>query len=104
GVFVAITIPASAVGLPLTWGEPYRVGNQTSTKAYIMANDRSQALKIRAAWMRKMGFSEDEIAEACADDGSPVDLNEELENLRSAEVLKEITPPASVLESWTIKR
>jgi hypothetical protein len=64
---------------------------------------RTQAFAIRAVWMRKMGFSDAEIAEACADDGSPIDLKEEQEHLLYADKVQEITPPRSVLESWAKK-
>jgi hypothetical protein len=66
-------------------------------------NARSQAFAIRAVWMRKMGFSEEEITEACTDDGSQINLQEEQEHLYYADKLQEITPPRSVLESWAVK-
>jgi len=73
-------------------------------KAESPVSERAQAFGMRAAWMNKMGFSQEEIAEACADDGSPIDLQEEQEHWHYANKLDEITPPASVLKSLAIKR
>lgn len=73
-------------------------------KAEAIADERAKALEVRAAWMREMGFSQEEIDEACADNNTLVSLREEEDNLRAAIELKEITPPISVLESWAVKR
>jgi hypothetical protein len=87
-----------------TWG-PSVTSTQTSIKAEALkADPRSTVFFVRANWMRLMGFSEDEVGAACIDDGSPIDLNDELENLRCARQLKDITPPRSVLESWAVVR
>jgi hypothetical protein len=81
-----------------------RPSGGSAMKAKLMTDEeRKRALDIRAAWMRKMGLSQEEIESACKDDGSPIDLDEELDNLRAAETLPGITPPKSVLESWAIK-
>ncbi len=94
-----------------TQGIPEEVAEEASAlvangakKAAATVSERAQAFGVRAAWMSKMGFSEEEIAEACADDGSPIDLKEEQEHLCYANKLDEITPPASVLKSLAIKR
>jgi hypothetical protein len=62
----------------------------------------AMALQFRAAWMRKMGFTQEEIDAACLDDGSPIDLAEELEQLHYANLLKDATPSWAVLDSWAI--
>ncbi len=74
------------------------------TEAESLDIERKIAFDVRAKWMTRMGHSPEEIAEACIDDGAPIDLADEIENLRCAQELKEITPPISVLESWAIKR
>lgn len=61
------------------------------------------ALNVREAWMRLMRFTDEEIAQACADD-PPVDLADELEQLRYAAKLKADTPTREVLEAWAVKR
>ncbi len=48
-----------------------------------------------------MGYSPEEIAEACAE--ASIDLQEEQEQLHYAQKLREITPRHAVLESWSIK-
>jgi hypothetical protein len=79
---------------------PQGVKSDTDTDS----DARAKVFEIRAAWMRKMGFTEEEIAAACVNDGSPVDLADEIEQLKYADKLKEITPPASVLSSVAVKR
>jgi hypothetical protein len=79
-------------------------GSQMSTCGDRLSGSRAQAFAIRAAWMRKMGFSDEEIKEACLDDGSPINLEGEQENLRCAHELKDVTPPIAVLKSWAIQR
>jgi hypothetical protein len=39
---------------------------------------------------------------ACVDDGSPIDLADELEQLHYANLLKDATPSWAVLDSWAI--
>ncbi len=50
-----------------------------------------------------MGCSEEEIARDCQDDGSPLRLEEELEELRCVQELKIITPPSAELEVVAIR-
>ena len=75
-----------------------------STSVDQMNGVRAKAFAVRAAWMEKMGFLAEEISEACVDDGAPIDLADEQEQLKYAEKLKEITPAAAVLASMAIKR
>ena len=70
----------------------------------LLIEERIESLKIRARWMREMGFAEDEVSEACADNGSPLILSDEQDNLRAARELKTITPPISVLRSMAVSR
>ncbi len=56
------------------------------------ASERQQALTYRAVWMRRLGMDEKEIEMLCQDDGGPVDLQEERDNLCAASELKRVTP------------
>jgi hypothetical protein len=73
---------------------------QTVVATPVFFSKRKLALTIRAAWMRKMGFSQQEIDEACSDPNEPVELQEEIRNLQAAERLPLITPPSSTLKKW----
>lgn len=70
----------------------YAAESQTSVAKQVAISERQQALTLRAAWMRRMGLAETEIETFCKDDGGPVDLQEELDNLSAARELKQITP------------
>jgi hypothetical protein len=103
-VLVAMAMPINSSAVAASWGMPYQViRSQSSKKAEYQANERMLALQIRAAWMRTMGFTPQEIAEACADDGSQVQIIEEQEHLVYAKLVLEITPSRVILESWAIK-
>jgi len=103
---MAISMPLNVSDLPQQKVGSYQaVGGQIiMVKDVVFDSERTRGLRIRAEWMRKMGLSEEEIAEARIDDGSPVNLDEERENLRCVLDLKVITPPISVLKSWAVER
>ena len=52
---------------------------------------RALAFDVRATWMEIMGFDRSEIDAACRDDGSAIDLDDELDNFCCAEKLKSMT-------------
>ena len=57
---------------------------------------------LRIAWMRRMGLDEEEIAEALRDD-PPVNIQQEMKQLRALDSLDKITPSADVLRKYAIK-
>ena len=77
-------------------------GVRLSEGQQVMVVTSALALQFRAAWMRKMGFTQEEIDAACVDDGAPIDLQEELEQLHYANLLKDATPSWDILDSWAI--
>jgi hypothetical protein len=77
-----------------------RANKQVAVTTHVALSERQQALTIRAAWMRQMGLSQQEIDQACSDPNESVDLKEEIRNLKAAERLPVITPPSSVLRKW----
>src|SRR5262245_28402214 len=82
----------------------YQAAGSQLMEHYNVSDNRSLALQVRAKWMRKMGVHEDEIAVHCADDGSPISLEEELEHLRAGYELDHLTPPVAVLKSIAYNR
>jgi hypothetical protein len=66
----------------------YRVEGQVAVAPPVTISERQQALAVRAAWMRLMRLTEEEIAEALATHDE-VSLVEETANLRAAEELAE---------------
>ena len=63
------------------------------------STDQQRALAIRAMWMRATGVPESMIAEQCKPNLHPVDLAEELENLKALEQL-----PTNQLSSNELKQ
>jgi hypothetical protein len=57
---------------------------------------------LRITWMRRMGLDGDEIAESIRDD-PPVNVQEEMKQLKALDSLDKITPPAEVLRKFAIK-
>lgn len=62
-----------------------------------------QAVVVRAAWMRLMGFDEAEIREACYGEDPPTSVEAEEKKLASAERLKQVTPSWDQLQQWAIR-
>jgi hypothetical protein len=89
-----------AVTLAVVRAAPH--STQPAVECEQKTRDREEALRVRRQWMQQMGFSEEEIAEACCDEG-PVSLEEEQDHLRAAEKLAAATPPAAELRKWAIK-
>jgi hypothetical protein len=73
-------------------GEEYAAESQPAVIEQVTVSKRQQALTMRAAWMRHMGLDEAEIETLCRDDGGPVDLQEEIDNLQAAYKPKQIIP------------
>lgn len=97
---IAILLPVTASAAGATPG--YRAESRSALSQPMVETDQQKALAIRAQWMRRMGLSEEEIQEACQSD-TAADLDEEMENLRAAEQLAQVTPPRQVLEQWATK-
>jgi hypothetical protein len=89
--------------------------NPESQTAYVMVRkdeyeklrtvtdtEADAAYVLRIAWMRRLGLDEDEIAESIRDD-PPVNVLEELKQLKALDSLDKITPPAEVLRQFAIK-
>lgn len=70
--------------------EGYAAENQIAVAEQVTVSECQQALTIRAAWMKRMRLEEREIEILCKDDGGPVDLQEEIENLQAAYRPKQI--------------
>jgi hypothetical protein len=70
-------------------------------RVYAMTPDRGAAIAVRAAWMRLMGYSEDEVTELCSPDVGPEPLlEEELENLKAARRMAASSPTDGDIQSW----
>jgi hypothetical protein len=65
-------------------------------------NGADDAYFLRIAWLRRMGLDEDEIADSIRGD-PPVDIEQELKELKALDSLDKITPPASILRKHAIK-
>jgi hypothetical protein len=68
----------------------------------VTGTEAEAAYVLRIAWMRRMGLDEDEIAESIRDD-PPLNVQEELKQLKALDSLDKITPPAEVLSKHAIK-
>jgi hypothetical protein len=66
------------------------------------AADADAAYLLRVVWMRRMGLDDEEIAESIRDE-PPVDMQEEMRQLRALERLDNITPGAEVLRRYATK-
>jgi len=60
------------------------------------------AYVLRIAWMRRMGLDDDEIAESIRDD-PPVNVHEEMKQLKALDSLDKVTPAAEVLRKYAVK-
>lgn len=76
-------------GSPIVWGIAHAA---QSAVAWQIASTQAQALAMRAKWMRRLGMSEEEIAEKCDPARYPADLQEEAENLRALGIDVQFTP------------
>jgi hypothetical protein len=61
-----------------------------------------EAARLRVAWMTAVGFGSDEVRQLF-DDDPPVDPAKELAELKAAETLKKVTPPAKQLQAWAAR-
>ena len=101
----SIAVSQAVASIPLLLSEPGSMKtpptkNQHTVSDVIAISERQGALAIRAAWMRRMGLSQQEIDQACSDPNEPINVAEETENLRAAEELPQATPPSSELKKW----
>lgn len=62
----------------------------------VTDTEADAAYVLRIAWMRRMRLDEDEIAESIRDD-PPINVQEEMKQLKALDSLDKITPPAEVL-------
>jgi len=56
----------------------------------ITHDETERAMEARARWMREMGLSEDEIRALCDPRKYPVQLEEELQNLKSVDKIRQL--------------
>jgi hypothetical protein len=80
-------------GSPIVWGIAHAAQIAVAWQvAGQIASTQSQALAMRATWMRRLGMSEEEIAEKCDPARYPADLQEEAENLLALGIDVQFTP------------
>ena len=78
--FGAVTQPV--LGMTICAGPtPIQSAVTQQVKVAAEPSRQTQAIALRARWMRHIGMSEEEIAELCDPSKYPADLSEEVENL-----------------------
>jgi hypothetical protein len=68
----------------------------------VQSSEADAAYVLRIAWMRRMRLDEDEIAESLRDD-PPVNVQDEMKQIRALDSLDRITPPGEVMRKYAIK-
>jgi hypothetical protein len=84
------------------WQAIARQAKEYEKLRMLPATEADNARVLRIAWMRRMGLDEDEIAESIRDD-PPVNVREEIKQLKALDSLDKITPPPEVLRTYAIK-
>jgi hypothetical protein len=59
-------------------------------KVSIGQDETERAMEARARWMREMGLTEDEVHALCDPRKYPVELEEELQNLKSVDKIRQL--------------
>jgi hypothetical protein len=59
-------------------------------KVSPVRDETERAMEARASWMRQMGLSEEEIRRFCDPRKYPVELEEELQNLKSVDRIRQL--------------
>jgi hypothetical protein len=93
---------------------PLAIEPESKTAYVVIRKDEYEKLRIaagtepdaayvlRIAWMRRMRLDEDEIAESIRDD-PPLNVHDEMKQLKALDSLERNTPPAEVFRKYAIK-
>ncbi len=66
-------------------------------------SEQEAARKVRAEWMRRMGFADEEIHEACYGSDPPVSVAEEEKKLAALERVDQVMPKKEQLQEWATR-